>query len=116
MRGLLSDLIANYPRIEARALETRLAAVLDAAYLLRQAEGKLSEDSARDALVVLKAAIELAHGFGLTVCGGGVEDIEDLGTLIDLGCHTAQGFLFAKPMDATALRETMSQAKVSPLS
>jgi EAL domain-containing protein (putative c-di-GMP-specific phosphodiesterase class I)/CheY-like chemotaxis protein len=49
---------------------------------------------------VCAATIELAHGFGLTVCGGGVEDIEDLGTLIDLGCHTAQGFLFAKPMDS----------------
>jgi EAL domain-containing protein (putative c-di-GMP-specific phosphodiesterase class I)/FixJ family two-component response regulator len=48
---------------------------------------------------VCAAAIELAHGFGLTVCAKGVENVEDLRTLIDLGCHSVQGFLFAKPMD-----------------
>jgi EAL domain-containing protein (putative c-di-GMP-specific phosphodiesterase class I) len=51
---------------------------------------------------VCAAAIELAHGFGLTVCAKGVENVEDLRTLIDLGCHTAQGFLFAKPMDSVS--------------
>jgi EAL domain-containing protein (putative c-di-GMP-specific phosphodiesterase class I) len=45
------------------------------------------------------AAVALAHGFGLTVCAEGVENIDDLRTLIELGCHSAQGFLFAKPMD-----------------
>jgi EAL domain-containing protein (putative c-di-GMP-specific phosphodiesterase class I)/FixJ family two-component response regulator len=48
---------------------------------------------------VCAAAIELAHGFGLTVCAKGVENVEDLRTLIDLGCHSVQGFLFAKPLD-----------------
>jgi EAL domain-containing protein (putative c-di-GMP-specific phosphodiesterase class I)/FixJ family two-component response regulator len=48
---------------------------------------------------VCSAAIELAHGFGLTVCAKGVENVEDLRTLIDLGCHSVQGFLFAKPLD-----------------
>jgi hypothetical protein len=28
-----------------------------------------------------------------------VEKIEDLRTLIELGCHSAQGYLFARPMD-----------------
>jgi EAL domain-containing protein (putative c-di-GMP-specific phosphodiesterase class I) len=28
-----------------------------------------------------------------------VENVEDLRTLIDLGCHSVQGFLFAKPLD-----------------
>jgi EAL domain-containing protein (putative c-di-GMP-specific phosphodiesterase class I)/FixJ family two-component response regulator len=49
---------------------------------------------------VCAAAIELAHGFGLTVCAKGVENVEDLRTLVDLGCHTVQGFLFARPMDS----------------
>jgi EAL domain-containing protein (putative c-di-GMP-specific phosphodiesterase class I) len=49
---------------------------------------------------VCAAAIELAHGFGLTVCAKGVENVEDLRTLIELGCHSAQGFLFSKPMDS----------------
>ena len=54
-------------------------------------------DSAKQ--LVCAAAIELAHGFGLTVCAKGVENVEDLRTLIDLGCHSVQGFLFAKPLD-----------------
>jgi EAL domain-containing protein (putative c-di-GMP-specific phosphodiesterase class I)/ActR/RegA family two-component response regulator len=49
---------------------------------------------------VCAAAIELAHGFGLTVCAKGVENVADLRTLIELGCHSAQGFLFSKPMDS----------------
>jgi EAL domain-containing protein (putative c-di-GMP-specific phosphodiesterase class I)/FixJ family two-component response regulator len=48
---------------------------------------------------VCAAAIDLAHGFGLTVCAKGVENVEDLRTLIDLDCHSAQGFLFSRPMD-----------------
>ena len=55
-------------------------------------------DSAKQSVCV--AAIELAHGFGLTVCAQGVENVEDLRTLKDLGCHSVQGFLFAKPMDS----------------
>jgi EAL domain-containing protein (putative c-di-GMP-specific phosphodiesterase class I)/CheY-like chemotaxis protein len=49
---------------------------------------------------VCAATVELAHGFGLTVCAKGVENVEDLRTVIELGCHTAQGFLFARPMDS----------------
>jgi EAL domain-containing protein (putative c-di-GMP-specific phosphodiesterase class I) len=48
---------------------------------------------------ICKAAIELARGFGVVVCAEGVEAPEDLRTLMDLGCHTAQGFLFGKPME-----------------
>jgi EAL domain-containing protein (putative c-di-GMP-specific phosphodiesterase class I)/FixJ family two-component response regulator len=57
-------------------------------------------DSAKQSVCV--AAIELAHGFGLTVCAQGVEDVEDLRTVKELGCHTAQGGLFAKPMDSVS--------------
>jgi EAL domain-containing protein (putative c-di-GMP-specific phosphodiesterase class I)/FixJ family two-component response regulator len=57
-------------------------------------------DSAKQS--VCAAAVELAHGFGLSVCAMGVENIADLRTLIDLGCHSAQGFLFAKPMDSVS--------------
>jgi len=51
---------------------------------------------------VCTAAIELAHGFGLSVCAKGVENVEDLRTLIHLGCHSGQGFLFSKPMDSVS--------------
>jgi EAL domain-containing protein (putative c-di-GMP-specific phosphodiesterase class I) len=51
---------------------------------------------------VCAAAIELAHGFGLSVCAKGVESVEDLRTLIQLGCHSGQGVLFSKPMDSVS--------------
>jgi EAL domain-containing protein (putative c-di-GMP-specific phosphodiesterase class I)/ActR/RegA family two-component response regulator len=44
------------------------------------------------------AAIDLAHGFGATACAQGVENADDLRTLIEMRCDTAQGILFAKPM------------------
>ncbi len=56
---------------------------------------------------VCAAAIELAHGFGLTVCAIGVENVEDLRTLVNLGCHSAQGFLFAKPMDSVSFMKML---------
>jgi EAL domain-containing protein (putative c-di-GMP-specific phosphodiesterase class I)/ActR/RegA family two-component response regulator len=49
-------------------------------------------------MLLCSAAIDLAHGFGLTVCAEGVEDAEDLRVLIEMRCDTAQGFLFAKPL------------------
>jgi len=53
------------------------------------------------------AAVELAHGFGLAVCADGVENVEDLRTLIELGCQSAQGFLFAKPMNPVRFIEML---------
>ena len=53
-------------------------------------------DGAKQSLCI--AAIDLAHGFGASICAEGVENAEDLRTLIDMKCDTAQGFLFAKPM------------------
>ena len=55
-----------------------------------------------------KAAIELAHKFGATVCAEGVENIQDLRTLIALQCDTAQGFLFARPRSPVAFLNVLS--------
>jgi EAL domain-containing protein (putative c-di-GMP-specific phosphodiesterase class I) len=64
-------------------------------------------DSAKQAVCI--ATMELAHSFGLTACAEGVEDINDLRILLDLGYHQAQGFLFAKPMPAGKLVRMLSQ-------
>ena len=57
-------------------------------------------DGAKQSLC--KATIELAHGFGLSVCAEGVENVSDLQTLIGLRCDVAQSYLFAKPMPSDA--------------
>lgn len=62
-------------------------------------------DSSKQSLCA--AAIDLGHGFGVSVCAEGVENIEDLRTLIEMRCDTAQGYLFAKPMEAKSLLDML---------
>jgi EAL domain-containing protein (putative c-di-GMP-specific phosphodiesterase class I)/FixJ family two-component response regulator len=45
-----------------------------------------------------QSAIDLAHRFKATVCAEGVEKVEDLRLLVEMGCDLAQGYLFARPM------------------
>lgn len=58
------------------------------------------------------AAVELAHGFGLAVCAEGVENIDDLRMLIELGCHSAQGFVFSKPMDPVSFLKLLRSPSI----
>ena len=55
-----------------------------------------------------KAAIDLAHRFGATACAEGVENVQDLRTLIGLRCDMAQGFLFARPRSPAAFLNVLS--------
>ncbi len=55
-------------------------------------------DAPRQELVSL--IIGAAHACDLRVVGEGVEDVETLQALRELGCDTAQGFLMARPMPA----------------
>jgi EAL domain-containing protein (putative c-di-GMP-specific phosphodiesterase class I) len=54
-----------------------------------------------------QTVVELAHRFGATACAEGVDTPEDLRELIEMGCDTAQGFLFAEPMPADKLAATL---------
>ncbi|MBE9540225.1 MAG: EAL domain-containing protein [Proteobacteria bacterium] len=49
-------------------------------------------------LELVKIIIHIAHQFGLSVVGEGVEDRESLELLRELGCDFAQGFYFSKPL------------------
>jgi EAL domain-containing protein (putative c-di-GMP-specific phosphodiesterase class I) len=51
-------------------------------------------------LGLCRTVVDLARHVGASVCAEGVEEPEDLRSLIELGCDTAQGFLFARPMPA----------------
>jgi EAL domain-containing protein (putative c-di-GMP-specific phosphodiesterase class I)/FixJ family two-component response regulator len=45
-----------------------------------------------------QTVIDLAHRVGSLVCAEGVESDDDLRSLVQMGCDTAQGFMFARPM------------------
>jgi len=58
-------------------------------------------DAANAALC--RMAVELAHRFGSLAVAEGIETASDLTTIRRMGCDTAQGFFFARPMPREAL-------------
>ncbi|MGE8358158.1 MAG: EAL domain-containing protein, partial [Microvirgula sp.] len=59
---------------------------------------ELSQDTA-----VCKAIIMLARNLGMGITAEGVEKAEQVDFLKENGCDTAQGYLYARPLDARAL-------------
>lgn len=57
-----------------------------------------SEDSAE----LVRTTVNMAHNLGMKVVAGGVESNEQYTRLRALGCEYVQGYLFSKPVPATA--------------
>jgi EAL domain-containing protein (putative c-di-GMP-specific phosphodiesterase class I) len=55
--------------------------------------------SAHDSRLIVKTIIELAQGLGLIATAEGVETIEQLRLIRELGCDVVQGFLIAPPLE-----------------
>jgi EAL domain-containing protein (putative c-di-GMP-specific phosphodiesterase class I) len=72
----------------------------------------LARGSGEDAIV--EAIISLAHAFGLDVVAEGVETPGQLGSLSDLGCDQAQGFLVAYPGEPGAIDELVVAGGYTP--
>lgn len=61
--------------------------------------------SSKDSALIVKSIVDLAHGLGLTVTAEGIETVEQLRLLRDLGCDVAQGYFVARPLEADALKD-----------
>jgi diguanylate cyclase (GGDEF)-like protein len=59
--------------------------------------------------VLVRTAIDLGHNLGLTVVAEGVEGVEHADALRQLGCDIAQGYHFARPMEAAQLGELLDR-------
>ncbi len=59
---------------------------------------------AEDARAIVDAVVHMAHALGLKVVAEGVETEAQRRILLELNCDEFQGYLFAKPMSATALK------------
>ena len=63
----------------------------------------------RDSRLIIRSITELAHGLGLMATAEGVETVDQLRTLTELGCDQAQGYLISPPIPPDELR-TWKQA------
>ncbi|MEL7116863.1 MAG: EAL domain-containing protein, partial [Pseudomonadota bacterium] len=67
------------------------------------------------ALLVLEAAIRLAHDLRLKVVAEGVETVEQFSCLKQIGCDYAQGFGIAPPMPMPELEAFMRSYGKAPI-
>lgn len=58
----------------------------------------------RDSRLIIKAIVDLAHGLGLTATAEGIETVEQLGLIRELGADVGQGYLFAQPLEPDDLQ------------
>jgi len=59
---------------------------------------------------LVKMIVALARGMGVTVVAEGVETVGQKLRLREMGCDLAQGYLFAKPLNADAVEEYLSNS------
>jgi diguanylate cyclase (GGDEF)-like protein len=62
---------------------------------------------------VVRGAVELGARLGVRVVAEGIETIEQRAALIALGCPSAQGYHFCKPMPADKIVQALSQLRKS---
>jgi EAL domain-containing protein (putative c-di-GMP-specific phosphodiesterase class I) len=66
---------------------------------------------------LVRATINLGHDMGLRVVAEGIEDVETLDLLSDLGCDLAQGYFISRPTPASRLtfKETETKELTGPI-
>jgi EAL domain-containing protein (putative c-di-GMP-specific phosphodiesterase class I) len=69
-------------------------------------------DRSDDALVIVRAILGLAKGFGLTTTAEGVEDAGQLACLKANGCTEGQGYLFGKAVPAAEIPALLSHTSL----
>jgi len=71
--------------------------------------------SERRSATVVRAAIRLARDLGIDLIAEGVENLDQAKFLLAAGCKQAQGYHFARPMDAAHATEFLRQGRVAPV-
>ena len=66
--------------------------------------------------VLVKAIVDLAHEFGLTAVAEGVEDYAAIERLQAMGCDTAQGFHWSRPVTAADLPAVLRRLEADRVS
>lgn len=66
-----------------------------------------------DDTVVVEAIVQMAHTLGMRAVAEGVETLDQLGRLSELGCDFAQGFYWSKAMLSEDARRLVSRVQAS---
>ena len=61
-------------------------------------------DRSRDCQLIIHTIVQLAHGLGMTATAEGVETIEQLRRVHELGCDVVQGYLISPPLAPSKLK------------
>lgn len=62
---------------------------------------------------LIRMMVHLGRSLGLTVVAEGVDSVQKLTAATQLGCHAAQGYLFAEPAPVGSIRERFVRAVTS---
>ena len=77
---------------------------------------KIDQSFVRDVLAdandaaIARTVVTLAQAMGLDVVAEGVEKVDQLAFLAEIGCHSYQGFLFGRPMEIADFEALAGQA------
>lgn len=63
-------------------------------------------------LAIVRAIIALADAFGLQLVAEGVETVAAAATLLEHGCHRAQGFLLSRPVPGPEMEALLAQGRI----
>ena len=63
---------------------------------------------------IVRSVVDLGHSLGLSVTAEGVEEVETLGLLRNLGCDVSQGFLHARPVALDELVDMVCSGEATP--
>jgi diguanylate cyclase (GGDEF)-like protein/PAS domain S-box-containing protein len=113
MRGVLERLGAMGLRISVDDFGTGYTSL---GYLRRLPISELKIDrsfvshmaTSEEDAVIVRSTIDLGRNLGLGVVAEGVEDVEVLEALRELGCDVAQGYLMSRPIPADELTTWLS--------
>ncbi|HET7487694.1 MAG TPA: EAL domain-containing protein [Acidimicrobiales bacterium] len=68
----------------------------------------------REDRAIVASVVDLAHAFGLTTIAEGVETVEQLAELRDIGCEIGQGYLWSRPLPAVDARRWIGERSGQP--
>ena len=68
--------------------------------------------SVENSYIVVEEIIRLSNRFGIKTIAEGVEEVDQLDMLIELGCDYVQGYLFSKPVSDDLIIEKIAESKI----